>query len=246
MADSASILDPIVAARIAALEALVDEQRAALDEKQAALQAEREAREAEQVAHVLTKAERDRLREAYEALTRDVELARRRLVIAKAERVDTTQLELEFATKLADLDALSKKAEDEIGEKPEGGDRTGRKKPKPRGRRDLCQLDLPEERIPIPDPLLEGSVVADRCGRGERRRSVEAGWVCPCRVRARQVRCNEARDVRAAYCPFLPTRRPPRRRLPATRRRRRACRRARPKSSPRSSPPIRALPAPSS
>lgn len=104
VSDSASTLDPIVAARIAALEAIVAEQRTALQVEREARETEREAREAEQAAHLATKAERDRLREAYDALTREVELARRRLIIAKAERVDTTQLELEFAGKLADLD----------------------------------------------------------------------------------------------------------------------------------------------
>ena len=165
MAESVSTLDPIVAAQIAALEGLVAEQQAALD-------AERAAREAEQAAHRATKAERDRLRDAYEALTREVELARRRLVVAKAERVDTTQLELEFAAKLADLDALSRKAEDEIGEKPAGGEPARKKQQKPRGRRDLRTLDLPEERIAIPDPLLEGS--AARIGTAEE--SVGVRW----------------------------------------------------------------------
>ena len=47
------------------------------------------------------------LREAYQALQLQVELARRRLFVAKAERVDTTQLELEFASKLAALDILA-------------------------------------------------------------------------------------------------------------------------------------------
>ena len=55
------------------------------------------------------------MREAYQALMREVELARRRLVVAKAERIDTTQLELEFAAKLAALDALAGKVEDEEG-----------------------------------------------------------------------------------------------------------------------------------
>jgi transposase len=159
VADSASTLDPVVAARLAELETLVAAQREALDE-------ERAAREAEEAAHLATKAERDRLREAYEALTREVELARRRLVIAKAERVDTTQLELEFAHKLAELDQLSRKAEDEIGEKPQR-----KRKPSPRGRRDLRLLDLPEERVELSDPLLEGK--AARIGTEE---TVELRW----------------------------------------------------------------------
>jgi hypothetical protein len=60
------------------------------------------------------------LREAHEALPREVELARRRLVVAKAERVDTTQLELEFAAKLAALDALAGQVDGEAdGDAPE-------------------------------------------------------------------------------------------------------------------------------
>lgn len=172
MADSASTLDPVVAARIAALEAMVAEKQAALDAERAAREAERAAREAERAAHLATKAERDRLREAYDALVREVELARRRLVVAKAERVDTAQLELEFATTLAKLDALSRKAEEEIGEKPGGGEQLPKKKSKPRGRRDLRTLDVPEERIPIPDPLLEGK--AARIGTAEE--SVGVRW----------------------------------------------------------------------
>lgn len=161
--------DPILAARLAELEALVEAQRVALEEKRAALEEERAAREAERAAHLATKAERDRLREAYEALAREVELARRRLVVAKAERVDTTQLELEFAAKLAELDKLSRQAEDEIGEQPERERK--KKKQQPRGRRDLRLLDLPEERVEIPDPLLEGK--AARIGTED---TVELRW----------------------------------------------------------------------
>src|SRR5690606_2950302 len=51
-------------------------------------------------------AERERLYEAYENLRTEVELLRRRLFAAKAERIDTAQLELEFAEKGKLLDAL--------------------------------------------------------------------------------------------------------------------------------------------
>jgi predicted aminopeptidase len=87
---STSPNDPTVTARLAELEATVVAQQAALEAEHAALEAERELRAA-------AEAERDRLRDAYEALKIQVELAHRRLVIAKAERIDTTQLELEFA-----------------------------------------------------------------------------------------------------------------------------------------------------
>src|SRR5690606_10204828 len=132
--ETSSMHDPVVAARLAELEALVEVQHAALEE-------ERAARANAEAARAKAEAERDRLREADEALTREVELARRRLVVAKAERVDTTQLELEFAAKLADLDKLSRQAEDEIGEKPER-ERKQTKDKQQRGRRDLRLLEL--------------------------------------------------------------------------------------------------------
>jgi hypothetical protein len=39
----------------------------------------------------------------------ELELLKKRLFVAKAERVDVEQLELEFAAKLAELDALAKR-----------------------------------------------------------------------------------------------------------------------------------------
>ena len=141
MSDATSPIDPAIAARLASLEALVATQQAAL--------------EAERARRTDAEAERDRLREAYEALTREVELARRRLVVAKAERIDATQLELEFAAKLAALDELAGKVEEEeeAGEAPKPESDKGKKT---HGRRDLRLCDLPEERIEIPDPLLDG------------------------------------------------------------------------------------------
>lgn len=106
-------------------------------------------------------AERDKLREGYRHLQLEVELARRRLVIAKAERIDTRQLELEFAAKLRELDVLA-------GQLPDAGDdgdedaAPKRKKTSPKGRRRLADLELPEERIELIDAALEGS--AERIG----------------------------------------------------------------------------------
>ena len=105
-------------------------------------------------------AERDRLREAYRHLQLEVELMRRRLVVAKAERIDTAQLELEFAAKLAALDALGGQLAPPHGDTDPDGSRlgrTGKQKRRPTGRRDLKTIDLPEERIEITDPALEGS-----------------------------------------------------------------------------------------
>ena len=149
MSGSTSSNDPAVTARLAELEATVVAQQAALEAEHAALEAERELRAA-------AEAERDRLRDAYEALKIQVELAHRRLVIAKAERVDTTQLELEFAATLAELDKLAGLVEPEIdatgGEGGAAGDRPKRR----RGRRCDLHKVIGEERIELPDPIYEG------------------------------------------------------------------------------------------
>ena len=154
-----STIDPVIATRLAELEAVVDAQRAALDAERAALDAER-ARRAD------VEAERDRLKEAYDALVREVELARRRLFVAKAERIDTTQLELEFAATLAALDQFAGTVDTDDGDDgdddndgaaagaaPKGQPDKAKRK---RGRRDFRLFDLPEERVEIPDPLLDG------------------------------------------------------------------------------------------
>jgi hypothetical protein len=106
-------------------------------------------------------AERDRLREGYRHLQLEVELMRRRLVVAKAERVDTRQLELEFAAKLRELDRLAglspeSAADPEVGGAESGGTKK-KQRSKSKGRRRLSELDVPEERIELTDPALEGT-----------------------------------------------------------------------------------------
>jgi len=103
--------------------------------------------------------ERDLLRASRESLRLELELLRRRLFVAKAERVDTRQLQMDFAAVLAALDKLA-------GEPPEPEKKSKGKK-KPTGRRDLSQLPLEEERVEIPDDELEKLVAegkARRCG----------------------------------------------------------------------------------
>jgi hypothetical protein len=51
--------------------------------------------------------ERDRLRASHEHLRQELELFKRRLFIVKAERVDTRELELEYAQELRELDKLA-------------------------------------------------------------------------------------------------------------------------------------------
>jgi outer membrane murein-binding lipoprotein Lpp len=91
-------------ARIAALEAALAAERAAHATSQAKVEK-------------LTKG-CDHLRASHERLRQDLELLRRRIFIAKAERVDSSQLEMEFAKKLAALDELAGK----LVEASESGD----------------------------------------------------------------------------------------------------------------------------
>jgi transposase len=148
-------------ARYAALEAALRAERARADEL------ETRADELETRAGELT-AERDRLRKAYRELQLELELLRRRIFVAKAERVDSAQLELEFASKLAELAALSGRVPEasaaEGDQAPTDHQGSAGKKPraKPTGRRDLSELELPVERVELPDPELEGK--AERIG----------------------------------------------------------------------------------
>jgi transposase len=105
--------------------------------------------------------ERDKLRRAYEMVKEQLELLRRRIFVAKAERVDVSQLELEFAETKAKLDALVQHlTEQELPEQdlatPAGPPPASKPRPKPTGRRNLADEDLPEERVEILDPAKEG------------------------------------------------------------------------------------------
>ena len=128
------------AAKIAALEA-------ALSASRAEVSASRERIEA-------LERERDRLREAHERTRLELELLKRRLFVAKAERVDTAQLELEFAAKLRQLEELAGTLE-EAEPADEGDDATPKRKRRPSGRRDLEESKLPVERIEMSDPVFD-------------------------------------------------------------------------------------------
>jgi transposase len=111
--------------------------------------------------------ERDNLRASHERLRQELELFKRRLFIAKAERVDTKQLEIEFAAKLRELDAIAgtlgiakdsdfrRDGAESEGQARDGKPRGKRKNNRGTGRRDLRKLPLEEERIEIADPHLE-------------------------------------------------------------------------------------------
>jgi transposase len=103
--------------------------------------------------------ERDQLRASHERLRVELEMLKRRIFVAKAERVDTTQLEMEFAEKLRQLDALagtlSIPATDTSSDEDGEDEKKKRTKKKSTGRRNLKTLALEEERIEIADPLYE-------------------------------------------------------------------------------------------
>ncbi len=122
--------------------------------------------------------ERDELRAAYDRLWLEVELLRRRIFIAKAERVDTTQLELEFKDKLAQLDELAGTigigaagVRGDDAPDPKGGSRS-----KPKGRRNLRQTTMPEDRVEIPDPQLEALVASGQAERIGFEESAKIAW----------------------------------------------------------------------
>jgi transposase len=154
---------------------------------EAALASERSAR-AEDVER-LTR-ENDQLRASHERLRQELALLRRRIFIAKAERIDSSQLEMEFATKLAALDALAGQLD--AADEPDAGASTGKDdaasagkdagkdarkgKRKPTGRRDLSKVDLPEERIEISDPVMDALVREGQAERVGFEESYKLGW----------------------------------------------------------------------
>jgi transposase len=108
-------------------------------------------------------AERDKLRRAYEQVKEQLELLRRRIFGAKAERVDSTQLEMEFRQAQAKLDALAEALGEPVAQPSDTPPPASppppaaKPRPKPTGRRDLTSEDMPEERLEILDPVLEAT-----------------------------------------------------------------------------------------
>jgi transposase len=143
------------------LEVVLD---ARVTELQAALVAERTARAIAEGKLATVIQERDQLRASHERLLLELEILKRRIFVAKAERIDTTQLEMEFADKLRQLDALAGtvpsdtsdgEAEVTTSPPPAASSDEAKSKPTPTGRRDLKKLPLEEERIEIADPVYE-------------------------------------------------------------------------------------------
>jgi transposase len=139
------------------------------DARIAALQAEL-ASERARVAELTE--ERDHLRSSHERLRLELELLKRRIFVATAERVDTTQLEMEFAATLAALDQLGGK----LPVTAEAGGSKGSRKHKSTGRRDLKTLPLEEERVVVPDVLFEKLVAEGKAERIGFEESCKLAW----------------------------------------------------------------------
>jgi transposase len=161
-----------------AQKAELDAMLASRPELAALLHAEREAAAAERVklaARVVDlEKERDNLRASHERLRLELELFKRRLFIAKAERADNhEQLKLEYAQKMRELDEVAGTLGMAQGE-PKPSDDTPAKDGKRRGkrgsnsgsgRRDLRELPLEEDRIEISDAHLEALVAEGKVKR---------------------------------------------------------------------------------
>lgn len=120
-------------------------------------------------------AERDHLRASHERLRLELELLRRRIFVAKAERVDTAQLELEFAATLAALDRLGGAPSSAAGPQTDEPAPAKRKR-KPTGRRDLKDLALEEERVELADELFEKLVAEGKAERIGFEESCKIAW----------------------------------------------------------------------
>jgi transposase len=143
-----------------------------ITELEAALAAERAALAHERAQVAKLTEERDLLRSSHERLRLELELLKRRIFVAKAERVDTAQLELEFAAKLAALDRLGGGPPPGVG----GGDRPASEKHKPTGRRDLRNVKLPVVRVETLDPVLEQLVAEGKAERFDFEESRKVAW----------------------------------------------------------------------
>jgi transposase len=158
-------------ATLAERDATLAERDATLAERDAtvsALESEKAALESEKAA---LESEHARLLRAYEALKEELLLVKRRLFVAKAERVDTAALQLEFEELTRKLDALAGQLPPTSDDDDSDGDEQGpesrgdKRKRKPKGRRNLAEADLPEVTVEVTDELFE-KLVAE--GKAER------------------------------------------------------------------------------
>jgi hypothetical protein len=109
------------------------------------------------------------LRQAYTRALEQLALLRRRLFVAKAERVEAAGEQLAFDALFAEVKRLEKALDAAERAEPAGAPEDEAGEPKRRaggkGRRDLAKVELPVVRVELPDPELEALV---REGKAER------------------------------------------------------------------------------
>jgi len=149
--------------------------QARIAEWEAALLAERAALATERQRTAQLEQERDVLKASHERLRLELELHKQRLFVAKAERVDTRQLELEFAQKLRALDEVAGTLGMAPGE-ASGDAGAKKKKRKPSGRRDLRSLPLQDKRVEIADPVFDALVTQGKAERIGFEESCKLAW----------------------------------------------------------------------
>jgi hypothetical protein len=183
----------------------IEEANARISSLENELAVERASLEAERERSKWLMAERDRLREAYRQLLIELELMKRRIFAAKAERVDSSQLELEFEALKLELDALAQKLGMQPSEEPAAPPGATKPQPKPKGRRDLSIVAnkvYPTEIVEVKDEEMEALVAA---GLAERIGSDDASsvkWRKGClvivTVRRLKYRLEKERSAEAA------------------------------------------------
>lgn len=121
---------------------------------------EREQREALAEKHSFTERMLAELKKNYALLQQEHELLRRRVFEAKAERVDSKQLELELEKTKAELDAMREQIEQATGTKldDDAPSPKSRTRNRPTGRRRLDPASLPTEEVVVTDPEMEALV----------------------------------------------------------------------------------------
>lgn len=116
------------------------------------------------------------LRASHERLRLELELFRRRLFVAKAERVNTKQLELEFQSKLRALEEVAGTLGMASGAPMSGPKVAAENSKRSSGRRDLRTLPLEERRVEVTDPLFDELVAQGKAERIGFEESCKLAW----------------------------------------------------------------------
>jgi transposase len=145
---------------IAEKDAKIRELEALLRASEERAQVEREQRVALEAQHGFATRQLEDLRKSYALLQQELELLRRRIFEAKAERVDSKQLELELEKTKAELDRVRAEIEAATGTALDAEAPARRTRSRSTGRRRLDPSTMPTEELIVRDPAMEALVAA--------------------------------------------------------------------------------------